>query len=361
VALDTLNGEALTGLTTALQSLLPASADPNLAPELLVSPKRFSPAGLNGFVGVNHDPEGDILGRRVSAIASVGVKTKTLATLGDAVAGVTAAVVGAPRSDLRRLGILSVGVTELGPQTAPAPGPQGVARQQVTFDVSYEFLKLPAAPAGVIAQIPLDLELSGENDPRRLYSDEFNSQSLASFEIVDDPLSNKNTPSAWAFDAVGLRVAQTKAIFGGGTAVNANKPGTYAVLRGTPSHPPVADFILRAEVQSDSDQGIGLVFRYADADNFAFFLANQNGGYRVLGRKIGGAFQQVAVDATRGYTVGALMRLKVVASDTELRASVDDGPALIGVDPVAPAPGRVGLAAQRNNQAFFYGMELIAI
>jgi len=361
VALDTLNGEALTGLTTALQSLLPESADPTLEPELLVSPTRFTPAGLNGFVGVNHEPEGDILGRRVSASALVGVKTKTLDTLGDAVAGVTAAVVGAPRSDLRRLGILSVGVTELGPQTAPAPGPDGVARQQVTFAVSYEFLKLPADPAGVIAQIPLDVELSGENETRTLFAEEFNSQSLASFEIVDDPLANKNTPSAWAFDAAGSRLAQTKAIFGGGTAVNANKPGTYLVLRATPTHPPVADFILRAEVQSDSDQGIGLVFRYEDQDNFGFFLANQNGGYRVLGRKVGGAFQQVAVDATKSFTVGALTRLKVVASGTELRVSVDDVPALAGTDPVAPVAGRVGLAAQRNTQAFFYDMELIAI
>src|SRR5512140_2447312 len=139
--MDPLNTEALTGLTAALQSLLPPQADPLLAPDLSVSPTRFATTGLNGFVGFNHEPEGEILGRRVKANAIVGVKTKTVDALNGAVAGVTASVVGALRGDLRRLGILDIGVSGVGPQAAPAPGPKGVARQEVTFDVSYEFLQ----------------------------------------------------------------------------------------------------------------------------------------------------------------------------------------------------------------------------
>ena len=152
--MDPLNSEALTGLTSALQSLLPASGDPDLAPELAVSPTHFAPTGLNGFVGVNHDPDGEIVGRRVKASAIVAVKTTTLDELNGAVAGVTAAVVGTARGDLRRLGILTVGVGELGDQLPPNGGP---ARQDVTFDVSYEFLKVPSAPEGVMQQIPIDL------------------------------------------------------------------------------------------------------------------------------------------------------------------------------------------------------------
>ena len=101
--------------------------------------------------------------------------------------GVTASVVGATRGDLRRLGILDVGVSGLGPQTPPAPGPKGVARQEVTFDVSYEFLKLPTAPSGVIASVPLDVDLSRDNDPTTLIAEEFGPQSLADFDVVDDP------------------------------------------------------------------------------------------------------------------------------------------------------------------------------
>src|SRR5436190_892765 len=185
--MDPLNSEALTGLTSALQSLLPPSADPALAPDLSVSPSRFATTGLNGFVGLNRDPEGEIIGRRVEANAIVGVKTKTLDTLNAAVAAVTASVVGASRGDLRRLGILAIGVGGVGTQTPPAPGPAGVARQDVTFAVSYEFLKLPTASAGVIAEVPLDVELSRDHDPRTLAAVEFGPQSLADFEVVDDP------------------------------------------------------------------------------------------------------------------------------------------------------------------------------
>jgi hypothetical protein len=111
-------------------------------------------------------------------------------------------VVGAPRGDLRKLGILDLGVAGVGPQTPPDPGPNGVARQEVTFAVSYEFLKFPEAASGVIKEVPLDLDLSGDRDPRKLISAEFSAQSLAWFDVVDDPLATSNAPSSWSFDAV---------------------------------------------------------------------------------------------------------------------------------------------------------------
>lgn len=359
--MDPLNGEALTQLTTALSSLLPPSVDPALAPDLAVSPTRFATTGLNGFVGTNDDPEGEILGRRVAANAIVGVKTQTLDTLNDAVAGLTAAVVGAPRGDLRKLGILNLGVEGLGLQTAPELNPDGVARQEITFAVSYEFLKYPESSSGTIQEVPLDIDLSRDNDPRSLISAEFSAQSLAWFDVVDDPLATSSAPSAWSFDAVEQRIAQTTAISGGTTAVNANKPGSYLVLRSTPSIPAVTDFILRSEVESDGDQGIGLVFRYLDPANFYFALLNKNKNYRLLGRKVGGAFQQVALDSTASFTVGAVTRLKVVAIGSALQLLVDEDPPLAGSDTALPGPGRVGLMTFQNPQALFYGIELIAI
>ena len=95
----------------------------------------------------------------------MGVKTKTVDTLNGAVAGVTSSVVGAFRGDLRRLGILNVGVSSLGRRRRPRLARTGVARQEVTFDVTYEFLKLPPETSGVIASVPLDVDLSRDNDP----------------------------------------------------------------------------------------------------------------------------------------------------------------------------------------------------
>jgi hypothetical protein len=356
--MDALNNEALTGLTTALQSLIPPSADPSLAPDLTVAPTRFASTGLNGYVGIHRDPDGEIVGRRVKANAIVGVKTKTLDGLNAAVAGVTAAVVGAPRADLRRLGILDVGVAAVGSQV-PAAGAKP-ARQEVTFGVSYEFLKLPTETSGVIGSVPLGLDLSRDHDPTTLVAGEFTQQSLLELQVVDDPLATKNTPSSWSFDTAQQRIQQTSSIWGGTAAVNANKPGTYLVVPASPSRPAVEDLILRSEVQSDGDQGIGLVFRFVDAANFCFFVANANKNYRLLGKKTGGTFQQLAVDATISFTVGTSSRLKVVAAGPALEVFVDDRSAVAGVDP-SPAAGRVGLLAYRNPKAFFYGIELVAI
>jgi hypothetical protein len=234
------------------------------------------------------------------------------------------------------------------------------ARQEVTFGVSFEYLKLPAAPSGVIESVPLGLDLSRDHDPRLLMGGEFTQQSLVELQVVDDPAANKNTPSSWSFDAAQQRISQTSAIWGGTTAVNANKPGTYLVVPASPSRPAPSDFIFRSEVQSDGDEGIGLVFRFRDEANFCFFLANANKNYRLLGKKTVGTFQQLAVDATKSFTVGTAMRLKVVAVGPTLEVSVDDKPALAGVDP-APEAGRVGLMAFRNPQAFFYGIDLVGI
>ena len=56
-----------------------------------------------------------------------------------------------------------------------------------------------------------------------------------------------------------------------------------------------------------------------------------------------------------------MTRLKVVAVGTDLEVLLDDAPALAASDSSLPDPGLVGLLAYRNPQAFFYGIELVAI
>ena len=69
----------------------------------------------------------------------------------------------------------------------------------------------------------------------------------------------------------------------------------------------------------------------------------------------------MALDSTSSFTVGAVTRLKVVASGTSLELHVDDDPPLAGSDSALPGPGRVGLMTFQNPQALFYGIELVAI
>jgi hypothetical protein len=359
---DAIAGEAFSGLTTALQSFLPPSADPDLAPALTLNPTKIRPTGLNGFVGTSADPAGEIVGRYLEATALVEVKAASLAGLDGAVGAVTQALVGASPLDLRKAGIFRLRLASLGAKTPP-PAPADAAVQAVSFDVAYEFLKEPSEGEGVIAEIPLDVDIGGSNVPHALVAGGFAEGALDAFDVVDDP-SATSGPSQWVYDAVEERIRQLSSIGGGTAAVNANKPGTALLLRTTPSRPAVQDALLRAEVRSEGAEAIGLVYRFHDTDNYGFFLMNQAKGYRLLGVKVGGAFRQLdtpALDSTAGFDVGRLYRIKLVAIAADVRVFLDEQLVLHGSDPALQGPGRWGLTAFRNPQAAFHSLDLTAI
>src|SRR5215831_12040407 len=216
--MDPVAADAFSGLADALGSLLPPAGDPSLAPELTINPVRMHPLGLGGYVGPHTLPAGDVVGRFLEAKALVEVKAASVGGLDAAVGTVTRALVGARPAVLRAAGILGLELDELG-EKAPPPEPADNASQAVTFAVAYEFLKEPTDSGGTIASIPVDLELTGANEPRVLVSTAFEDDPLDSFEVVDDPLAATNAPSQWVYAAADQRVEQQSAISGGTTAV----------------------------------------------------------------------------------------------------------------------------------------------
>jgi hypothetical protein len=99
---DPISAEALTSLKTALEALLPPQPDAALIPTLSINPLRITPTGLNGFVGLNDDPRGELYGRRVRAMAVVDVKARELPDLDVAVTAVTGALIAADPVVLRQ-------------------------------------------------------------------------------------------------------------------------------------------------------------------------------------------------------------------------------------------------------------------
>lgn len=356
--MDPINAQAFARLEATVRSLLPPPPTAALAPEVTVNPVRVGGTGLAGFVGLAREPDGEVVGRLVEAKTVVTVKRQTVDALDDAVAQVTQALVGAAEADLRSGGILRLELEQLGTPFDP-PGP--TVNQGVVFDVSYEFLKRPEEAGDTIAEIPLDVDLDGAG-VRTIVDATFEVGSLDWFEIVDDPGANKNRPSSWAYEAAEERIEQRSSIHGGApAALTPNKPGTYLVLRETPSRPPVADLILKSELRSEGPHGIGLVFRFRDVDNFYFFLMNRSGGYRMLGKKVGGVFAALetpALDATQGFEEDRTYRAKVVARGPDLRVFLDEEPVLRGADAQLAAPGRVGFLAYRNPEASFHNLVL---
>ena len=381
-----MNDEVVQGLTTALAGLLPAGPDLSLRPLLTVVPVRLTPTGLGGYVAPSSDPAGDVVGRRLQARVSVTVRAGDEDSLGPAVTGVTRALLAADRATLVQQGILRVTLGELGTRSV---APNGQARRDVDFDVLYEFLKGPTEAEGVIREIELALAPGDPGGapadrvpapgapvapvapvvppepppaPPPLLQGDFTAQSLAAFEVVDDPLTTRSRPSRWAWAPATSRIEQRSAIMGGDSRVPALRPGTYAVLRTTPALPALADFTLTARMEAGTAGGIGVVFRWQDVNNFYFFLMDSQRNSRVIGKKVGGAFQSLdtpALDAAAGFANGTphQVRLRVQGNSFEVR--IDGGAALVGRDASLAGAGRVGLMSRSCDQAFFYGVDLV--
>jgi len=363
---DPISVEALDSLSAILAELLREEVGPALEPALEVYPLRIIPTGLGGFVGLSHEPAGEVYGRRLEASARVAVKAAGLDELRDAVTAVTRALVAADRVLLREKGILRLDLDAIGPQPLLAE-PPATAEREVQFKVFYEFLKKPTEAGDVIQRIPIDLELGRSTPMRTLAEVRLGAGSLPLFEVFDDPLATTRAPSSWQENAAEERIEELSGITSGVLLPeNPRKEGTFLVLRSAPSRPPVRDFLLRTTLRSGGAGGIGLVFRWQDVDNFYFFLmhADAERTYRVLGKKVGGTFgvlETPALDKTRGFESGRLYDVKLAAEGPAFTVSLDGERILEGKDSSVPGPGRVGLMSRNNQQAFFYRVSLVQL
>lgn len=155
---DAINSEALAGLTAAVETLLPDTADPSVQLILLVAPVHVAPTGLGGFVATNENPQGEILGRRLKATALVNVRARDVGPLNGAVTAVIQGVLGAERSTLLEQGILRVTLDDVGVQSVSGSGSNRVAERSLSFEVLYEFLKRPEEAEDVILEVPINLD-----------------------------------------------------------------------------------------------------------------------------------------------------------------------------------------------------------
>jgi len=238
------------------------------------------------------------------------------------------------------------------------------APNQARFDAGFEWSQVN----NIVFVVEYEFtprRITGE--PFLLLRDEFGQDSLAQFDVVDDAGATQGAPSDWTYNAVDGRIEQHSNIYGGpgGPAANGPvKPGTYLVRRTDGTFPAVQDFILACRLSSSDDDGIGLVFRYQDADNFYYFLMDSQRQYRRIGKKVSGVFSELstpAVDTANGYAVGDVYSVRVRAQGTDLKVFIDDTLALSGLDASLPNSGRVGLFSWGNTGAQFDDFQVIEI
>lgn len=357
--------EAVAALQSEIAGLLADPGEPSLEPEVSVDALRSHLSGIGGLVGLNRDPSGEILARRLDARVTVRVKANSLAALAAVEAEATTAIVGADPVLLRSRGVHRITREVEGTDTvlAASDGLSAPAGKDLRFKVIYEHVRLPTAPSGVLETLPQDVTFAAvSRAARELYDAEFEADPLADFDIVDDPDATGG-PSAWAYDAAVQELRQTSSITGGSNNVNPSKIGTYLVLRQAVLGQAIADFLLHAQVRSDVSGGIGLVFRFADIENFGFFLMNRPSPYRLFGRQIAGASSLLgssSADRSAGYEPGHWHRLRLLAQGDRFEVAVDERVVLQTRDQSLDAAGSVGFICRSAASARFRHLRLLA-
>lgn len=354
--------EAVTALNTTLHGLLPIVADLALAPELFVTPIRSQVAGIGGVIETRREaPAGDVTALTVTAEAVVRVKAPTLAQLAAAEANVTMSLLGADPVNLRSNGVFRIRrITERDDQQMTDAA--DLARQDIRFEVLYEFKKLPEITEGVISSVPIDLlqRTASARPASQLLLVDCEQDPLGLFDAVDD--AGLNEPGQWQFAPAEREIWQTSTAGGGSNSFNASKRGTYLLVKSSVTPPAPRDFVLYTSMRSDSSGGVGLIFRFQDIDNFYYVLLHDNGNpnapfrYRIIGRKLAGNFSFLGsggADPTEGYAPGTWFSLRLAAQDQQFDLAIDGVDVLSGHDSAISMPGRIGLMARSEAGARF--------
>ena len=140
------------------------------------------------------------------------------------------------------------------------------------------------------------------------------------------------------------------------------KPGTYLIRKTSESWPARRNFALTCTMRSSDDDGIGLVFRYQDVDNFYFFLMDRQRNYRRIGKKVGSVFQELDIPAFQavppGFELNQDYRVSIAAVDDACVVCLDGVQILVGRDNSLNQPGRVGLYTWGNSGAEFLDLAI---
>ncbi|MCP4338714.1 MAG: hypothetical protein GY799_07435 [Desulfobulbaceae bacterium] len=360
--MDDISSEALTELSNALESMIPAFTPPALQTELLLDSIQIKPTGVGGFVTVNDNPRGTIYGRRVEARAAVTIKASDEDELRDYVKEITRSFLTQDRATLMGQGLFSITLDQLSPVITTGRGNNIISERNVNFNVLYEYLKLPEAAETVIDTVPLDLDINqGTGTAKFIITADLDASFLDLFDVVDDPSATQSTPSDWQYNPIESRVEQISDIRGGALTATPNKAGTQLLLKESGQVPLVENFIIHAEMESGDVDGIGFVFRAQDENNFYYFLMSSRHNYRLLGKKIDGTFSFLDIpglDDSQGYSQNTRYQVKLTAYDSTFQIYIDNQLALRGEDNSLTDPGRVGFLCHANNQAYFYRIRL---
>jgi hypothetical protein len=180
-----------------------------------------------------------------------------------------------------------------------------------------------------------------------LLRDDFNDGGFGGWSIVDQ--GTVNAPSAWS--VVRGEVRQTSNIHGPAATATSGRMGTFLTYSGGLSW---SNYSFSAVLRSTDNDGIGLVFRYQNANNYYKLDLDNERSFRKIFKVVGGVETTIATQAGAGYTVGANTSIKITVSGNQIQVFRDNvqlfgGPVTDG----SLTTGTVGLYSWGQQNAFF--------
>jgi hypothetical protein len=185
-----------------------------------------------------------------------------------------------------------------------------------------------------------------------LIEEDFDSGGLAGWSIVDQGVLY--APSAWSITDGRLRQDNN-------TCQQNLRPsmvdmlGTFAVCRASRK---LADFQMAADIRSEDDDAIGIMFRYRDPANYYRFSWDQQRRTRRLVKCHNGQFTILAHDAV-GYEIGNTYRVAIVARGPQFAVAIDGTPIFQAWDSEIP-DGSIALYCCAQQGAIFDNLRIEA-
>ncbi|UCG46066.1 MAG: hypothetical protein JSU94_11245, partial [Phycisphaerales bacterium] len=174
-------------------------------------------------------------------------------------------------------------------------------------------------------------------------SDDFSDNNYDGWRIVNN--GTLYGPSVWS--AATGELVQSSNVFGG-DGVSVDMPGTYAVREDGYAW---EDYAVSLTMSSDDDDGIGVMFRYVDDDNYYRFSWDKQRSYRRLVKKENGVFTLLAQDNVP-YVTGQSYAVDIAIEGPSIGVLVDNEVVFLSSD-YSFESGSVGLYSWGNAGAHF--------
>ncbi|MGM0838335.1 MAG: FIMAH domain-containing protein [Bacillota bacterium] len=155
--------------------------------------------------------------------------------------------------------------------------------------------------------------------PEYILREDFSDGHMDDWAIVDE--GTIDGPSKWS--VVRGEVAQTSNIYGPSVPSVDNRKGTFAYYDNTDALNTWQDYTFTANLRSTDDDGIGLMFRYQDQDNYYKLDLDEQRDFIKLFKVVDGEETTLAHVEEPGYTKGANFELEIKVVGNRIQAFKD--------------------------------------